>query len=47
MQQFSRLFADGGHHPRVAVAERADGDAGAEIEVTFARVIPQAAALAA
>ena len=47
MQQFARLLADGGDHARVAVAERADGDAGAEIEVTFPGFIPQAAARAA
>ena len=47
MEQFARLVADGGHQARVAVAERADGDAGAEIEVAFSRVVPQAAAFAA
>jgi hypoxanthine phosphoribosyltransferase len=44
MQQVSRLLADRLDQPRMAMAERAHGDAGAEIEVAFPGFIPQPAA---
>ena len=46
MQQRARLLADRLGQPRVAVAERAHGDAGAEIEVTFPLLVPDAGTLA-
>ena len=47
MHQPARLLADRLHHGRMAVAELGDRDAGEEVEVLVALVVPQARALAA
>ena len=46
MHQLARLMADGFDQSRVAMPERADGDAHAEVQIALPGLVPQAAARA-